>query len=101
MTVNLGLLVTLEAKPGKEGEVEEFLRQGRVLVQDEPDTLVWFATRLGPSTFGIFDAFATDEGRQRHLTGKVATALGEIGTDLLASPPQIRPVEVIADKIPG
>ena len=69
--IKLGLLVRLEAKPGKEAELEAFLHRGLAIVQDEPKTLVWYALRLGPSSFGIFDAFPNEEGRQAHLAGKV------------------------------
>ena len=68
---NVGLLVRLEAKPGKEAEVESFLRGGLALVQAEPGTAAWFALRIGPSTFGIFDTFADEAGRQAHLSGKL------------------------------
>jgi quinol monooxygenase YgiN len=99
--VSVALLVTLEAKPGKEEEVARFLEGGRSLVDDEPDTVTWYAVRQGQTTFGIFDTFAGDDGRQKHLSGAVAQALGEITEELLAAPPDIRPVDVIAAKIPG
>ena len=97
--VNVGLLVRLEAKPGKEAEVEEFLKSGLALVEDEPETTVWFAIRMGPSTFGIFDAFAGESGRQAHLNGRVAAALMEKAADLLAKPPVIENVDVLASKL--
>lgn len=99
--VTAALLVQLEAKPGKEAEVEQFLRDGLALVQQEPLTTTWFALRMGPSTFGIFDAFPDDTGRQAHLAGKVAEALMAKSPDLLAEPPSIEPVEVLAAKLPG
>lgn len=95
----VGLFVRLETKPGKEKEVEDFLRQGLTLVQQEPATPVWFAIRLGPSTFGIFDSFADESGRQAHLSGKVAAALREKGAELFAQPPVIERVDVLASKI--
>ena len=98
--VNVGLLVRLEAKPGKEAEVEEFLKGGLALVEDEPETTVWFAIRMGPSTFGIFDAFAGESGRQAHLNGKVAAALMAKAPDLLAKTPVIENVDVLASKLP-
>ncbi len=70
--VNVALFVRLEAKPGK--EVEAFLREGLPLVQDQPATIAWFGIRLGPSTFGIFDAFLDESGRQAHLSGKARCA---------------------------
>ena len=73
--VSVGLFVRMQAKPGKEADVENFLRGGLPLVQEEPATVAWFGIRLGPSTFGIFDVFPDEAGRQAHLTGKVAAAL--------------------------
>lgn len=98
--VTVGLLVRLEAKPGKEAEVENFLKGGLALVQDEPETTIWFAIRMGQSTFGIFDAFPSDSGRQAHLSGRVAAALMAKASDLLAQPPVIENVDVLAVKLP-
>ncbi len=98
MSLTVGLLVLLEAKPGREDEVAQFLRDGQAIVEQEPDTVVWYALRLGDTSFGIFDAFATDDGRQAHLSGQVAAALGQIAPDLLAAAPDIRPVDVLAVK---
>ncbi|MGH8887490.1 MAG: putative quinol monooxygenase [Egibacteraceae bacterium] len=98
--VTKGLLVRLEAKPGKEADVEQFLQAGLSLVQDERATTVWFAIRLGPSTFGIFDAFPDEAGREAHLSGLVAKALTEQGPDLFAQPPTIEKVDVLAAKLP-
>jgi len=98
MTVKLGLLVTLTAKPGKEDEVAAFLRGGLAIVEQEPGTMTWYAIRQSTTTFGIFDTFGTEDGRQAHLSGEVAKALGQIAGDLLASPPDIRPVDVLAAK---
>src|ERR1700722_4759355 len=83
----LGLFVRLETKPGKEMEVEKFLRGGLALVQEEPATSVWFALRLGNSTFGIFDAFPNEAGRQAHLAGKVAEALFTQAPELFSQAP--------------
>ncbi|HEY1478180.1 MAG TPA: antibiotic biosynthesis monooxygenase [Chthoniobacterales bacterium] len=98
--VSLALFVRLEAKPGKEAEVESFLRAGLSVVQQEPATTVWFAIRLGPSTYGIFDAFPDESGRQAHLTGQVAAALMAKAPELLAQPPLIEKVDVLASKLP-
>jgi quinol monooxygenase YgiN len=98
--VKTGLLVRLDAKPGKEAEVEDFLRGGLPIVMEEPATIAWFAIRLGPSTFGIFDAFPDDAGRQAHLTGRVAAALMAKAPELLARPPIIEQVDVLASKLP-
>jgi quinol monooxygenase YgiN len=97
--VTKALWVRLEAKPGQEAAVESFLRGGLPLAQGEPATTVWFALRLGPSTFGIFDAFPDDAGRQAHLTGPIAKALMARAPDLLAKPPSIEQVDVVAAKI--
>src|SRR5438132_12658733 len=99
--VNVALLVRLEAKPGKEADVESFLRGGLPIVEEEPATTVWFAIRLGPSTFGIFDAFADEAGRQAHLSGRVAAALMEKASELFVQPPVIENVDVLAAKLPG
>src|SRR5207344_627790 len=99
--VNVALFVRLEAKPGKESEVETFLQGGLSIVQEEPSTIAWFAIRLGPSTFGIFDAFPDESGRQAHLTGRVAAALKEKASELFARRPSIENVTVLAAKLPG
>lgn len=99
--VKVALFVRLEAKPGKETAVESFLLGGLTLVEEEPATTAWFAIRLGPSTFGIFDAFPDEAGRQAHLSGKVAAALVAKAAELLAEPPAIETVDVLAAKLPG
>lgn len=99
--IKLALWVRLEARPGKEEDVRRFLLDGLPLVEQEPATAAWFALRLGPSTFGIFDAFSNEEGRQSHLNGKVAAALMARASELLASPPSIERIEVLAAKLPG
>ena len=99
--VRLALFVKLEAKPGKEKDVESFLASGLPLVQQEPATIAWFGIRLGPSTFGIFDAFADEAGRQAHLSGKVAAALMEKAGELFSKAPSIEKVDVLAAKLPG
>jgi quinol monooxygenase YgiN len=98
--VKLALFVQLEAKPGKEADVESFLRSGLAIVQDEPATIAWFGIRLGPTTFGIFDAFPDEAGRQAHLSGQVAAALMAKAPELLATPPVIEKVDVLAAKLP-
>ena len=99
--MTLALLVRLEAKPGMEAEVESFLRGGLSMVQEEPATTAWLAIRMGPSTFGIFDAFPDETGRQAHLTGRVAAALKAKTSELFAQPPTIEKVDVLAAKLPG
>lgn len=94
------LWVELEAKPGKEAELEKFLRAGRELVGAEPKTVSWFAIRIGPSRYGIFDTFADDSGRDAHLNGEVAKALMKKASELLAKSPSIEKIDVIASKLP-
>ncbi len=96
--VTVGLLVRLEAKPGKEQAVADFLRSGLPLAQDEPDTINWYGIQLGPTTFGIFDTFPADAGRQAHLSGPIAAALMANAADLLASDPVIEMVDILAAK---
>ena len=98
--ITVGLLARLEAKPGKEADLEAFLKGGLELARQEPDTRVWFALKLGPSTFGIFDAFDDEAGRQAHLNGRIVDALSEIAPELLAEPPAIERVDVLAAKLP-
>ena len=97
--VKVALLVRLEAKPGKEEAVAAFLRGGLAIVEEEPATISWYALRLGPSTFGIFDTFPDEAGRQAHLAGRVAAALMAQAADLLAQPPAIEKVDVLAAKL--
>ena len=99
--VTKALLVRLEAKPGREADVRAFLEGGLAIVNEEPATTAWFAIQMGPSTFGIFDAFPDEAGRQAHLSGRVAAALMASADDLLSEPPSIDPVDVLAAKLPG
>lgn len=99
--VNVALLVRLEAKPGKEAALEVFLKNGLPLANQEALTPVWFAIKMGPSTFGIFDAFADDAGRDAHLSGQIAAALMAQAPDLLAQAPVIEKVDVLAAKLPS
>jgi len=94
------LWVVLEAKPGREAEVEKFLQAGQGLVEAEPKTVSWFAIKIGPSRYGIFDTFADDSGRDAHLNGKVAQALMAKAGELLAKSPSIEKIDVIASKLP-
>jgi quinol monooxygenase YgiN len=98
--ITLSLFVRLEAKPGKEKDVAAFLEQGLQLANQETTTPVWFALRLGPTTFGIFDAFKDEAGRQAHLNGPIAKALMAKAPELLASPPIIDKLEVLGAKLP-
>ena len=98
--VTEALFVRLEAKPGKEQQVETFLKDALPIVQAEPQTEAWFAIRMGPSTFAIFDAFPDESGRQAHLAGRVAAALMQKAPELLARPPEIGKADVLASKLP-
>ncbi|MYV43625.1 antibiotic biosynthesis monooxygenase [Streptomyces sp. SID1328] len=98
--VKVGLYVYVEAKPGKEEEVADFLRQGLDLVREEPDTVAWFAVRLSATGFAIFDAFPTDSARQTHLSGRLGSALMERASELFSQPPSIERLDVLAHKLP-
>jgi quinol monooxygenase YgiN len=97
----VALWVALEAKPGKESEVEAFLRGGLAIVQQEPATTTWYAIRLGGSRFGIFDTFPDEAGRQAHLSGQVAAALMAKAPELLAKAPAIEKLDILAAKLPA
>jgi len=94
-------MVRLEAKPGKQEDVAAFLSGAISAVRAEPATIAWFAVRLGPTTFGIFDAFPDESGRQAHLSGRVAAALMDSTPDLFAHPPVIEQVDILASTLPG
>ena len=94
----VALWVMLQAKPGKENALAEFLKSAVPLVEAEPDTISWFALQISPSTFGIFDTFAADAGRQAHLSGKVAAALMAKAPELLSEAPSIEKVDLLAVK---
>ncbi|KRE74412.1 putative quinol monooxygenase [Arthrobacter sp. Soil762] len=98
MALNFGVLALVEAKPGKEQDVWDFLSGGRDIVAAEPGTKTWYAFRVDENTFGIFDTFETEEARQDHLNGAIPAALGEHGPSLLAKDPNIRLIELIAVK---
>ena len=97
--VSVGIRATLKAKPEKEKQVEEFLKGALRLADEKRDTTVWFALKLDASTFGIFDAFADDSGRQAHLSGPIAAALMSRWEELLSEPPKIEKVDVLAAKL--
>src|SRR5262249_44964799 len=99
--VTVGLYVRLDVLPGKERDVEQFLKDGLDLVNAEPDTTAWFAIKMGPTTYGIVDVFPSDEGRQAHLQGRVAEALMARSQELLIAPPEIDRIDVLAAKLPG
>ena len=98
MAVTVGILALLEAKPDKAQELAEFLRQGRGLALAEPQTVTWYAFKLDEVTYGIFDTFEAEDGREAHLGGEVAKALMAAAPELLAKDPDIRPVEIVAVK---
>lgn len=97
--VNVGLLVRLVAKPEKAEALAAFLSSALPLARAEPATTVWFAIRISANEFGIFDAFPDDSGRQAHLNGAIAAALMAKASELLAQPPTIEPVDVLAAKL--
>ena len=92
----IGLLVTLEARAGKEAAAEAFLKSAQPLALGEKGTLKWYAFRIGPRKFGIFDSFANEAGRNAHLTGEIAKALGARASELFAASPQVEKVEILA-----
>ena len=96
--VKYAILARVEAKPGKEEAVEQFLKSALPLAQDEKDTVSWYAIKIGPSTFGIFDTFNDEAGREAHLNGKIAAALMQHAGELLSKPPVIEKVELLAVK---
>lgn len=100
MASKLGILARLEAKPGKEETLAQFLESALPLAQAEAGTNLWFALKLGPRTFGIFDTFANDGGRQAHLNGEIAKALFAKADELLSQPPAIEMVDILAAKEP-
>lgn len=95
----VGLMVMLQARPGKEAEVEQFLRSAGPLVDAETGTTSWFAFRVAPATFGIFDTFADEDGRSAHLSGEIAKALFARAEELFVAHPDVKPVDIIAEKL--
>jgi quinol monooxygenase YgiN len=93
----IGLLVTLEARAGKEADAEAFLRSAQPLALNEKGTLKWYAIKLGPTKFGIFDTFANEAGRNAHLTGEIAKTLTSRASELFTVPPQVEKVELLAN----
>lgn len=98
-TPKFALYAQLEAKPGKEGEVADFLKSAQSIVENEPDTITWYAIQIGPSTFAIFDTFADEAGRQAHLNGDVAKALMARADELFTEAPKIDQPDVLAAKV--
>jgi quinol monooxygenase YgiN len=98
MTVRLGILALLEAKPEKGDELGAFLESGRAIAVAEEGTVTWYAFKITDTKYGIFDTFETDEALQAHLGGQIPQALGQVGPDLLANDPDIRTVEIVAVK---
>jgi quinol monooxygenase YgiN len=98
--VKLGFLATLVAKPGKADELSAFLQSALPLANAEDGTIAWFAIQIDPDTYGIFDVFETEESRQAHINGPIAAALMANADELLAEPPSIKPIDVLAVKLP-
>ena len=98
MAVKLGILALLKAKPGKGDDLADFLRSGRELAAREEGTVTWYAFKVADTTYGIFDTFDAEEERQAHLNGEIPKALGQVGSELLASDPDIQTIEIVAVK---
>ncbi|HEY1530374.1 MAG TPA: antibiotic biosynthesis monooxygenase [Galbitalea sp.] len=98
MAVKLGLLATLEAKPGKGDDLARFLESGRALAAAEEGTVTWYAFKISETTYGIFDTFEAEDGRRAHINGEIPKALAAVGAELLATDPDIRPVDILAVK---
>jgi quinol monooxygenase YgiN len=98
MSPKFGVLALLQAKPGKGEDLGKFLEGGRDLAAAEPGTVTWYAFKISDTTYGIFDTFDDDAGRQAHLNGQIPAALGQVADELLASAPDIRTVDVVAVK---
>ena len=97
-TERKSILLRLHAKPGREADVAQFLKDALPLAQDEPGTVRWYALQIDDTTFGVFDTFADDDGRQAHIDGLIADALKEKWEDLLSRPPEVNMVDLIAVK---
>jgi quinol monooxygenase YgiN len=98
MMITRGLLALLEAKPGKGDELARFLEAGRALAVAEEGTVTWYAFKIGDTSYGIFDTFATEDARKAHIEGEIPKALAAVGSELLAADPEIRTVEIVAVK---
>ena len=98
MTVKLGLLALLEAKPGRGSDLAAFLEGGRSLAVAEKGTVTWYAFKISETEYGIFDSFETEDAREAHLSGEIPTALGQVAGELLAKDPDIRMVDIVAVK---
>ena len=98
MSPIFGVLALLQAKPGKGEDLGKFLEGGRDLAAAEPATVTWYAFKISDTTYGIFDTFDDDAGRQAHLNGQIPAALGQVADELLASAPDIRTVDMVAVK---
>jgi quinol monooxygenase YgiN len=98
---HFALLAVLDARPEKEKEVEDFLKSAQPLALQEPGTTTWYALKIGPAKYGIFDTFPNDEARNAHLTGEIAKALFARAEELFLTPPKIEMLEILAAKAPG
>jgi quinol monooxygenase YgiN len=96
--IKLAFFARLEAKPGKEEEVAKFLELALDMAKKETTTITWYALRLSKSTFGVFDTFNDESGRQAHLNGPIGQALMAKAPELFSSPPAIDPIEVLGSK---
>jgi quinol monooxygenase YgiN len=96
----VAIWAVVESKPGKENEVEAFLKSAQPLAEKEAETTSWYAVRIGPSKFGIFDTFPNEKGRQAHLTGEIAKALFAKAPELFSKEPEIHKLSILASKTP-
>ena len=96
--VKFGFLATLVAKPGQADALAAFLSGALPLAEAEDGTVTWYAFQIDGSTYGIFDTFDTPEARQAHIDGPIAAALMAHADELLAEPPSIKPIDVLAAK---
>jgi quinol monooxygenase YgiN len=96
----VAIWAVVESKPGKENEVEAFLKSAQPLAEQEPETTSWYAVRIGPSKFGIFDTFPSEKGRQAHLSGDIAKALIAKAPELFSKAPEINKIDILASKAP-
>ena len=92
------LYAPLKAKPGKESEIEAFLKQGAEMAAEESGTTSWFGLKEGEGRYAVFDTFDDEQGRDAHMNGAIAKALMAKANELFAEPPRIHKIDVLASK---
>jgi quinol monooxygenase YgiN len=90
--------VMLKAKPGKESDVEAFLKQGAAMSNDEPQTVTWYGVQMGPGVYGVFDTFDDESGRDAHMNGEIAKALTANAVELFSNELRIEKMDILAEK---